>query len=271
MIDRGVGGLYPNGSTGEFLRFDLAERRRIADITIEQAAGRVPVMAGVAEPTVGATLQECRRYAERGAAAVAAVSPFYYRLSEDAVFAWFAAIAGDSPLDVMLYHIPLFASPITVSTVRRLAEECPRVVGIKDSSGEIANMTALVAAVAGVRPEFTLMTGWDTTLVPMLLSGADGGTNASANVVPEVTAALYDAVQRGDLETAWQIQRALTPFFDAMLSPDFPIGFRLAMRLRGLDVGLSRLPQTPGQVAGQAAVMKDLEAALEGLRPWMRD
>ena len=122
LIDKGVHGLYPNGSTGEFLRFTPDERRRIIKIVCDQAAGRVPVLAGAAEANTRETIAACETYVEYGARAVAIVSPFYYRLSPESVYAYFREIALNSPIDVTLYNIPMFASPIDVPTIRRLSE-----------------------------------------------------------------------------------------------------------------------------------------------------
>jgi len=126
LIDRGVHGLYPNGSTGEFTRFTAEERRRIVQITCDENHGRVSVLAGAAEANVKETLNACAAYAEMGANAVAIVSPFYYRLSAESVYAYFAEIGRNSPIDLTLYNIPMFASPIDVPTIRRLALEFPR-------------------------------------------------------------------------------------------------------------------------------------------------
>ncbi len=122
LIESGVHGLYPNGSTGEFTRFTAEERRRIVQIICEECGGRVPVLAGAAEANVKETLAACEAYAAMGALAVAIVSPFYYRLSPESVYAYFAEIARNSPIDITLYNIPMFASPIDVPTIRRLAE-----------------------------------------------------------------------------------------------------------------------------------------------------
>ena len=126
LIARGVHGLYPNGSTGEFTRFTADERRRIVEIVCDQTAGRVPVLAGAAEANVRETLRACETYAGYGARAVAIVSPFYYRLGPESVYAYFREIARNSPIDVTLYNIPMFASPIDVPTIRRLAEFAAR-------------------------------------------------------------------------------------------------------------------------------------------------
>src|SRR5215475_13092130 len=138
LIERGVHGLYPNGSTGEFTRFTAQERRRLVEIVIDETAGRVPVIAGAAEANIRETLAACDAYAQMGARAVAIVSPFYYKLPPESVYGYFAEIARQTPIDVTLYNIPIFASPIDVPTIRRLAEEFPRVIGIKDSSGDPA-------------------------------------------------------------------------------------------------------------------------------------
>ncbi len=182
LIDRGVHGLYPNGSTGEFTRFTVEERRRIIQIVCDQTRGRVPILAGAAEANVRETIRACELYHSYGATAVAIVSPFYYKLSPDSVYAYFREIALNSPIDVTLYNIPMFASPIDVPTIRRLVE-FPRVIGIKDSSGDMTFMLRMMAAVQPVRPDFVFLTGWEAALVPMLLM--------VAKVVPMPPAVLF--------------------------------------------------------------------------------
>src|SRR5437868_11099032 len=133
QIDRGVHGLYPNGSTGEFTRFTVEERRRIIRIVADQARGRVSVLAGAAEANVRETIRACEYYHSLGVRAVAIVAPFYYKLSPASVYAYFAEIGKNTPVDVTLYNIPLFASPIDVPTVQRLADNFEKIVAIKDS------------------------------------------------------------------------------------------------------------------------------------------
>ena len=264
LVDRGVHGLYPNGSTGEFTRFTVEERRRIVSVVCEAAAGRVPVVAGAAEANVAETIAACQHAFEAGARAVAIVSPFYFKLSPESVYAYFREIARESPIDVTLYNIPMLASPIDVATVRRLAEECPRVIGIKDSSGDISQMQRMIAAVRPVRPEFAFFTGWDAALVPMLLAGCDGGVHATAGVVPEVTRAIYDDVQAGRLDAAFARQRQITDLLDiAFLGADFPEGFRVAAGVRGFAMGESRQPATDAQRAERRALADKIQAAID--------
>ena len=263
LIEKGVHGLYPNGSTGEFTRFSLDERRRIIKIVCEQAAGRVPVLAGAAEATVRETLAACEAYHEYGARAVAIVSPFYYKLSPDSVFAYFREIALHSPIDVTLYNIPMFASPIDLPTIRRLAE-FDRIVGIKDSSGDLAGMMRMIEAVRPLRPDFVFMTGWDAVLVPMLLAGCQGGTHATSGIVPELTRAIYDLTQAGRIEEAYRLQYQLLNLFDTVFAAgDFPEGFRLATGLRGFHFGAGRQPLTSEQQAKLAAAREEIGGRIE--------
>ena len=247
LIDKGVHGLYPNGSTGEFTRFTAEERRRIIKIVCDQTANRVPVLAGAAEANIRETLDACSAYHDFGARAVAIVSPFYYKLSPESVFAYFREIAINSPIDVTLYNIPLFASPIDNETVCRLAE-FDRIIGIKDSSGDLASMTRMIRSIRPHRPDFLFMTGWDAVLVPMLMAGCQGGTHATSGIVPEITRAIYDLTKRSDFDKALSLQKQLLELFDTTFcATDFPEGFRSAINQRGFDFGKGRQPLTEQQ------------------------
>ncbi len=262
LIERGVHGLYPNGSTGEFTRFTAEERQRIVKIVCDQAAGRVPVLAGAAEANIRETLRACETYKSYGARAVAIVSPFYYALSPESVYAYFREIALNSPIDVTLYNIPMFASSIDGPTIRRLAE-FERIIGIKDSSGDLAFMMRIMEAVKPIRPDFVFLTGWEAVLVPMLVMGVDGGTNAISGVVPELTRKLYDLTRGGQLEEAKALQFRMLELFDTMLySADFPEGIRAAVGLRGFNLGRSRQPLSENQQTDMATLRQVLHCIL---------
>ena len=262
LIQKGVHGLYPNGSTGEFVRLNAEERRRIVHIVCDQNRGRVPVLAGAAEANVRETIRACEVYHEYGARAVAIVSPFYYRLGPESVYAYFREIALNSPIDVTLYNIPMFASPIDLQTIQRLTE-FPRIVGIKDSSGDLAFMMRMIASIRPNRPDFAFLTGWEAVLVPMLIAGVDGGTHASSGIVPEVTRKLFDLTRSGQIELAMQLQYRLLALFDQMLnSTDFPEGFRLAVQVRGFDMGASRQPLSQAQQADHVALQRIIQCIL---------
>jgi len=259
LIDHGVHGLYPNGSTGEFTRFTADERERTIEMIADQVNGRVPVLAGAAEANTSETIRACERYYEFGATAVAIVSPFYYQIGPSAVYTYFKEIANNSPIDVTLYNIPMFASPIDVDTVVRLAEDCERVVGIKDSSGDLPQMMRMISRIRPHRAEFSFLTGWDPILVPMIWAGADGGTNASSGVVPELTSKIYQLASSGQWDLARDLQYRLLKLFDAMiLNSEFPEGFREAIKIRGFETGTGRQPQGPVLTAQLQDLSKQL-------------
>ena len=263
LIERGVHGLYPNGSTGEFTRFTPEERRRIVAIIADQTRGRVPILAGAAEANVKETLAACEYYASLGIRAVAIVAPFYYKLSPASVYAYFKEIGDNTPIDVTLYNIPMFASPIDVPTIQRLSEECERIVAIKDSSGEIPHMIRMIQAVKPNRPEFSFLTGWDAALMPMLLVGCDGGTNASSGVVPELTRKLYDLTTTCQIDEARRVQYDLVKLFDTMIySAEFPEGFRAAVNLRGFEMGQGRQPMSSEQHTDLQTLSRELQCML---------
>src|SRR5947207_1828181 len=262
LIERGVHGLYPNGSTGEFTRFTVEERRRIIKIVCEQCGDRAPVLAGAAEANVKEPIAACELYHGYGARAVAIVSPFYYKLSSESIYAYFREIALHSPIDVTLYNIPMFASPIDVPTLRRLAE-FERIIGIKDSSGDVGFMGRMIQAIRPQRPDFTFLTGWDVVLVPMMLIGADGGTNATSGITPELMRRMYDLAAAGRWEEAVPLQLRLIELFDAMLySADFPEGFRAGVDLRGFDFGRGRQPLSDVQSIDRLALQRVLQCIL---------
>jgi dihydrodipicolinate synthase/N-acetylneuraminate lyase len=124
-------------------------------------------------------------------------------------------------------------------------------------------MLRMMAAVQPIRPDFVFLTGWEAALVPMLVMGCQGGTNATSGVIPEVTRKLFDLVKSQRLDEARKLQLRLIELFDAMLfSADFPEGFRAAVELRGFDLGRSRQPQSESQQIDRAALQKVLHCIM---------
>jgi 4-hydroxy-tetrahydrodipicolinate synthase len=194
---------------------------------------------------------------------VTIVSPYYYKLSPSNVYAYFAEIGRHTPIDVTLYNIPLFASPIDVATVQRLSEEFERIVAIKDSSGDLPHMMRMIQAVRPNRPEFSFLTGWDAALLPMLLMGCDGGVNATSGVVPEITRKLFDLTLAGRIDQARELQYKLLKLFDAIVdAADFPEGFRAAVSLRGFRTGVGRQPLSTSQQVELAPIRDTLQCLL---------
>ncbi|MEY2427761.1 MAG: 2-dehydro-3-deoxy-D-pentonate aldolase [Verrucomicrobiota bacterium] len=268
LIEKGVSGLYPNGSTGEFIRLSFEERKRVIEIVAEQNRGRVPILAGAAESNLGLILEACKHYADLGCAAVSITGPYYYKVSQDSIEHFFREVARRSPIDIVLYNIPQFSNEISVPVITRLAQDCPRIVGVKDSSRDMPGFVNLLHAVKPVRPEFSCLIGCEEILFPCLLMGADGGTLATSGVVPEVIMKLYQEFQQGNLEEAKRLQFELLDLINAMLyGTNFPEGFRAGMSLRGFKLGNSRQPLSPREQSDLEVIRSKIARLLADLLP----
>jgi 4-hydroxy-tetrahydrodipicolinate synthase len=246
LIGKGVHGLYPNGSTGEFIRLSFEERKRIVEIIADETAGRVPILAGAAEGNIELTLEMCEHCANHGCAAVSLTGPYYYSVNAEGLEHYFREIAQRTPIDILAYNIPQFANEIPLEVLARLAADCPRIIGTKDSSKDMPRFMHTLNTVKAVRPDFIVLTGAEELLTPSLLMGADGGTIATAQVVPEAITQLYQAARRGDVAASKKIQFKLLDLMKTMLSAgNFPDGFRAGAALRGFDFGPPRQPVPP--------------------------
>ena len=246
LIEKGVNGLYPNGSTGEFIRLSFEERKRVIQIVAEETRGRVPILAGAAEANLTLILEACKAYADLGCAAVSVTGPYYYKVSQESIEHFFRELARRSPIDIVLYNIPQFSNEISLPVVTRLALDCPRIVGIKDSSRDFPRFLCTLQAIKPQRPEFSCLIGCEEILFPSLLMGADGGTIATSGVVPEVIMKLYDEFLLGHWEEARRIQFKLLDLINAMLyGTNFPEGFRAGMSLREFNLGTTRQLLSP--------------------------
>lgn len=243
LIDKGVSGIYPNGSIGEFIRLSFEERKRVVSIIADEARGRVPILAGAAEPNVDAVIEMCNYSADLGCEAVSITGPYYYQVSQESIEAYFREIAARSPIDIVIYNIPAFANEISVPVLKRLALDCPRIVGTKDSSKDMCRFIHVLNEIKPQRPEFSALVGWEELLVPTMMMGGDGGTLSTAGVAPEVIMKLYETAKAKDWEKAKELQFKILELFNAMITaPNFPSGFRAGYEMRGFSIGPARYP-----------------------------
>jgi 4-hydroxy-tetrahydrodipicolinate synthase len=241
LIEKGVSGLYPNGSTGEFIRLSFEERKRVIQIGAEENRRRVPILAGAAESNLTMILEACRTYADLGCMAVSITGPYYYKVSQESIEHFFRQLAKQSPIDIILYNIPQFANEISLPVLKRLALDCPRIVGVKDSSRDMPRFLNTLHEIKPQRPEFSCLIGCEEILFPTLFMGGDGGTIATSGIVPEVVMKLYQEFLKGNWDEAKRIQLKLLDLINAMLyGTNFPEGFRVGMSLRGFNMGTTR-------------------------------
>ena len=263
LIEKGVSGLYPNGSTGEFIRLSFEERKRVIKIVVDEAHGRVPILAGAAEPNVIEILEMCRLCANLGCTAVSITGPYYFKVSQESIEHYFREIARQSPIDIMLYNIPQYSNEISLPVVSHLAMDCPRIIGTKDSSRDFPRFLNILQTIKTQRPGFTCLIGCEEILLPALMMGADGGTIATSGVVPEVIMALYDAFLAGNIAEAKRIQFQLLDLINTMLvGPNFPDGFRAGASLRGFKLGSNRQLLSPKEQVDLAEIRSKIACIL---------
>jgi len=243
LIDKGVSGLYPNGSIGEFIRLSFEERKRVVSIIADETRGRVPVLSGAAEANIELTLEMCQHCADVGCQAVSITGPYYFKTSQEAIESYFRTLAEKSPIDIIVYNIPMFSNEISVPVLKRLAMDCPRIIGTKDSSNDLSRFIHLIHEIKSQRPDFTCLIGWDELLVPSMFMGGDGGTLSTTGVAPEVMMKIYNTAKAGRWDEAKEMQYRILDVFQAMITaPNFPEGFRAGYEIRGFNVGHARFP-----------------------------
>lgn len=241
LIARGVRGLFPVGTTGEMPLLAVDERRRLAEIVIDAAGGRVPVIIHTGSATTQQTIELTQHAQAAGADAAATIPPYYYRYGDDALFQHFARIAEHAPdFPIYLYDNPaVTGNSISLDVIRRLVDRFPNVVGLKDSSGSLATLAACRQIRNG---SFNTAVGPDGLILAGAAMGIDACVSGNANVVPELVVALHAAASQGDLPRA----RALQGRLDAVRAilrdgADLSL-FKGVLARRGLAVGEVRAP-----------------------------
>jgi 4-hydroxy-tetrahydrodipicolinate synthase len=258
QISEGSHGLVPVGTTGEQATLDVDEQRRVVRIVVEQAAGRVPVIAGCGSNSTRTAIDHMKAAADLGARGALIVVPYYNKPNQDGIYAHFAACAEACPLPIVVYNVPSrTVADISVETLGRLAQ-IPSVVAIKDASGNLARVTAQRLACGA---KFAQLSGNDDMALGFNAMGGVGCISVSANVAPRLCAQFQEATLTGDWKNALELQDRLYPLHAALFSDASPGPAKYALsRLRDLPIDL-RLPMTPPSDASRRAVDAALEHA----------
>lgn len=258
-IDQGTDCIGVVGTTGESPTVDVEEHQEIIRVSVEQARGRVPVMAGCgANSTVEAIA--LAKYAQKvGADCQLQVVPYYNKPTQEGMYRHFKAIAEETgDLPTVLYNVPgRTVADMQHDTVLRLAE-VPGIVGIKEATGNIERAQWLIR---DVPKGFSVYSGDDPTAVALMLCGGQGNISVTANVAPRQMHDLCVAAIAGDAKRAMEIQRQLMPLHKFLFVEANPIPVKWAMARMGLMGGALRLPMTPLSQANEAAVEGALKAA----------
>ena len=262
LIESGVHGLTPLGSTGEFAYLDAAQRRRIVEVVVDQARGRVPVVAGVAATTTADAVRQAKEYAAIGADGILAILEAYFPLSEAAVVAYFTAIADATDKPVVLYTNPNFQrSDLTLPAIDRLSQH-PRIVGIKDASTNTGRLLSILNRTGG-RLEVFAASAHITTAVMMI--GGKGWMAGPACAIPRESVRLYELCRAGKWDAAMTLQRTLWRVNELFAAHSLAACIKGALQIQGFAVGDPVPPQAPLSDEGRAAVEQALALAAEAL------
>lgn len=246
LVDRqvaaGIHGVVPCGSTGESATLSHAEHRHVVEVVVEAAAGRIPVVAGTGSNSTREAIELTLHARQAGADGALLLSPYYNKPTQEGIYLHYEAVARETGFPLVVYNIPgRTASNIAPETLARLAE-LEHVVGVKEACGDIDQIAHVIASCPD---EFSVLSGDDALLLPLLAVGGNGCISTTSNVAPESIGALFAAWQAGDTQRALEIHQQLLPLFDVLFCETNPIPVKAALALMGLLGDEIRLPLTP--------------------------
>lgn len=242
LIDLGVTGVVPCGTTGEFQNLSEQERRRAVEVTVDAANGRVPVIAGTGSSGTGLTIEKTRHAKDVGADAAIIVTPYYHKPTNRGLYEHYRMIAEAVDIPIVIYNIPQVTGVTMPWQVVEDLVEIPNIAGLKDSSGEVRYILSVLEKVGSRLP---VVCGHDEIVLPALAAGCSGLILASANVYPDRLLTLYAAVQNGKLDEARRIQLGIQKM-GRIIAKGGPVAVKAALNIMDIKVGPVRLPLTVG-------------------------
>lgn len=240
LLDKGVHGIFVLGTNSEFYAFSEDEKQQIFSTAVEHVNGRAPVHAGTGAETTREVIRLTQMAEKEGVNGVSVISPYFIKPSQQELYDHFRRVAESTSLPVILYNNPATCGGVNihVDTVSRLAE-IPNIVAIKDSSGDLQNVIELIR---NVPSSFSVMMGRDTLIYHAMISGAKGAVPATGNIAPELVVRIYESIQRGDYEDAFEAQRLLHSVRMSLTLCTAPGGVKAALDMLNMSMGPCRAP-----------------------------
>ena len=253
QIGQGIQGLVPVGTTGESPTLSHDEHRRVVEICIDQAKGRVPVIAGAGSNNTHEAVELARHAEKAGADAVLVVTPYYNKPNQDGMFQHFKAINDAVGVPIIIYNIPpRSVVDMSVDTMKRLFE-LNNIAGVKDATGNVGRISLQRHAMG---PDFIQLSGDDITALSTFAAGAHGCISVVSNVAPAQCAELQAAADRGDYKAALAVQDRLTPLHAGVFVEAGVTGAKYGLSLLGRVSEEVRLPLVPMTDSSKAVVRK---------------
>jgi 4-hydroxy-tetrahydrodipicolinate synthase len=258
QIAGGVHGLVPVGTTGETSTLSHEEHRRVVELCVNTARGRVPVIAGAGSNATDEAIELVRHAKAVGADAALVVTPYYNRPNQEGLYAHYAAINAAVQLPVLVYNVPGRTSVDISNEVLARLSSLPNIVGVKDATGDLPR-ASLQRLTCG--EDWVMLSGDDPSGLGYMAHGGHGCISVTANVAPEQTSAFYNAIFAGDWAGALQMQDRLIRLHKALFSDASPAPTKFALAQLGLCTEEVRLPLTAASEASRAEVMAALREA----------
>lgn len=256
LLEAGVHGIVPTGSTGESATLSFEEHERVVEAAVEAVDGRVPVLAGTGSNNTAEALRFTKSAKENGADGALLISPYYNKPNRTGLLRHFTLIA-DLDIPVVLYNVPgRTGQNLAPDLVIELAAH-PNIVGIKEASGNVAQVSQIIEGT--LDEEFAVISGDDNLTLPILALGGAGVISVTANVEPARMVRLYEAFAGGDWNTALELHYELSPLFRALFIETNPIPVKAAVGMRGMAAGPVRLPLAELDEAKAAVLAEVLE------------
>ena len=254
---QGTDGIVPCGTTGESPTLSHDEHKRVVEIVIDAARGRLPIIAGTGSNATSEAIDLTAHAKKAGATGALVVNPYYNRPTQEGLYRHFRAVAEAVDIPIIVYNIAgRTAVNVETDTMARLVRDCPNIVGVKEASGSLDQMTQVILACG---PDFSVLSGDDNVTLPLMSVGGRGVISVIANVVPREASEMAHAALAGDWKLARELHLRLFPLSRAMFIETNPIPVKETMALMGMIEPEFRLPMCRMSEANRARLRAVLE------------
>ena len=258
QIDAGINFLVPCGTTGESPTLSHAEHVRVVEITLEEARGKVPVLAGAGGYNTAEVISLAGELKQMGVDGILSVTPYYNKPTQEGLYQHYKAIAAEISLPIIVYNVPgRTGTNVEPATLKRLAG-IQNIVGVKEASGNIGQMATILNQV----PEsFTVLSGDDAITLPLIALGGRGIISVASNEIPAEMTRLAQLCLNGDFRGARELQHKYLPLMEINFIESNPIPVKAAMAMMGLLEPVWRLPMVPPKTENFEKIHRVLESA----------
>lgn len=256
QITEGIHGLVPCGTTGESATLTHEEHERVIEICIDQARGRVPVLAGAGSNNTAEAIRLTRFAQKAGADGALLITPYYNKPTQEGLYLHYKAIAEAVDMPLVPYNVPgRTGCNMLPATLSRLARDFPNIVGVKEATGDMTQGSLMLQSCPA---SFSVLSGDDLTALPLMALGGKGVISVTSNVVPGRVAAVCNAFAKGDLAEAARLHHEIFPLHEAMFMESNPIPVKTALALMGRMEAEMRLPLCPISEKGKSKLIEVL-------------